>query len=63
MLLLRQEELKKVSRLFIDNKIPRQLRATWPLVVNNRGEIVLISHLAKNIRYLYLKPNLYVVKL
>ncbi|MFQ6792721.1 MAG: tRNA lysidine(34) synthetase TilS [Thomasclavelia sp.] len=54
---------KKVSRLFIDNKIPRQLRATWPLVVNNRGEIVLISHLAKNIRYLYLKPNLYVVKL
>ncbi|WP_294579360.1 tRNA lysidine(34) synthetase TilS [uncultured Thomasclavelia sp.] len=54
---------KKVSRLFINNKIPRKQRSIWPIVVNNQGEIVLVPHLAKNIRYLYLKPNLYVVKL
>ena len=54
---------KKVARLFIDNKIPKQQRKIWPVVENNQGEIILVPHLAKNIRYLYLKPNLYVVKL
>lgn len=54
---------KKVSRLFIDNKIPKSKRDTWPVVVNSQGVIVLVPHLAKNIRYLYSKPNLYVVKL
>ncbi|WRK56144.1 hypothetical protein SD457_24990 [Coprobacillaceae bacterium CR2/5/TPMF4] len=43
--------------------MPKQQRKIWPVVENNRGEIILVPHLAKNIRYLYLKPNLYVVKL
>lgn len=54
---------KRVSRLYIDNKIPKSERETWPIVENSQGEIILIPHLAKNIRYLYSKPNLYVVKL
>lgn len=54
---------KKVSRLYIDNKIPKTKRETWPIVENSQGMIILVPHLAKNIRYLYSKPNLYVVKL
>ncbi len=53
---------KKLSRLFIDNKIPKSKRETWPVVENCQGEVILVPHLAKNIRYLYSKPNLYVVK-
>ncbi len=54
---------KKVSRLFIDAKIPSHQRKTWPIVVNNRQEVVLIPNLAKNIKYLTTKPNIFVVKL
>lgn len=54
---------KKISRLYIDNKIPKSKRETWPIVENSQGMIILVPHLAKNIGYLYSKPNLYVVKL
>lgn len=54
---------KKISRLFIDNKIPKSMRNTWPIVENGQGIVILVPHLAKNIRYLYSKPNIYVVKL
>ncbi len=53
---------KKVSRLFIDNKIPLGLRKRWPVVLNKREEIILIPHLAKNIDYLTTNCNLFVVK-
>lgn len=53
---------KKVSRLFIDNKIPKSERNIWPIVENCQGLVILVPHLAKNIGYLYSKPNLYVVK-
>lgn len=53
---------KKVSRLFIDRKIPRLQRKTWPIVERNDGTIILIPHIAKNIGYLYTKPNMFVVK-
>ena len=54
---------KKISRLYIDNKVPKSQRENWPIVVNSNNEIILVPHLAKNIRYLYSKTNLYVVKL
>lgn len=38
---------KKVSRLFIDNKIPKSKRDTWPIVENSQGMIILVPHLAK----------------
>lgn len=53
---------KKVSRLFIDNKIPKSERNIWPIVERFDGTIVLIPHIAKNIGYLYTKPNVFVVK-
>ena len=54
---------KKVSRLFIDNKIGKEQREKWPILLNSRNEIILIPHIAKNIEYLYTKPNIFVVKL
>lgn len=53
---------KKVSRLFIDNKIPKNQRDIWPIVERFDGTIILIPHIAKNIGYLYTKPNVFVVK-
>lgn len=53
---------KKVARLFIDNKIPKKQRDIWPIVVRFDGTIILIPHIAKNIGYLYTKPNVFVVK-
>lgn len=54
---------KKVSRLFIDNKIAKEERKKWPILLNSKNDIVLIPHIAKNIEYLYTKPNIFVVKL
>ena len=53
---------KKVSRLFIDAKIPRHLRQNWPIVVNASNEIILVPKLAKNKRYLLAKPTWFVVQ-
>ena len=53
---------KKVSRLFINAKIPALKRKTWPIVVNREGTIVLVPHIAKNIDYLTTKPNVFVIK-
>lgn len=54
---------KKVSRLFIDHKISKGKRKYWPILLNRHNEIILIPHIAKNIEYLYTKPNIFVVKL
>lgn len=54
---------KKVSRLFIDKKISKENRKWWPILLNSQNEIILIPHIAKNIDYLYTKPNIFVVKL
>ena len=54
---------KKVSRLFIDRKISKEEREKWPILLNSHNEIILIPHIAKNIEYLYTKPNIFVVKL
>lgn len=54
---------KKVSRLFIDRKISKEERELWPILLNRQNEIILIPHIAKNIEYLYTKPNIFVVKL
>ena len=53
---------KKVSRLFIDNKIPQIQRMAWPILLNKNGEILLIPHIVKNLRYMDTKANVFVVK-
>jgi tRNA(Ile)-lysidine synthase len=53
---------KKISRLFIDNKISKRMRQIWPIVERADGTIILVPNIAKNIDYLYTKPNVFVVK-
>ena len=53
---------KKLSRLFINAKIPALKRKVWPVVVNKDGTIVLVPHIAKNIDYLTTNPNVFVLK-
>ncbi len=53
---------KKLSRLFINAKIPASQRKTWPVLLNKDQTIVLVPHIAKNIDYLTTKPNLFVIK-
>lgn len=53
---------KKLSRLFINAKIPALKRKTWPVVLNKDQIIILVPHIAKNIDYLTTKPNVFVIK-
>ena len=53
---------KKLSRLFINAKIPALKRKTWPILLNKDKTIVLVPHIAKNIDYLTTKPNVFVIK-
>ncbi len=53
---------KKVSRLFINNKIPASKRKTWPIVVNKNNQILLIPYIAKRKGYLATNPNYFVIK-
>ena len=53
---------KKLSRLFINAKVPMLKRKTWPVLVNSKGDIVLVPHIAKNVDYLSTKPNVFVIK-
>ena len=53
---------KKVSRLFIDAKIPMYKRKRWPLLVNRKGTIVLVPNIAKNIDYLTTNSNVFVLE-
>lgn len=53
---------KKISRLFIDKKIPFSKRKSWPVLVRGDGVILMVPLISKNIAYLYTIPNLYVLK-
>ncbi len=53
---------KKLSRLFINAKIPALKRKTWPIVLNKDQTIILVPHIAKNIDYLTTQPNVFVIK-
>lgn len=53
---------KKVSRLFIDAKIPREKRQVWPIVCDCHGKILLVPKIAKNKDYLMENASLFVVQ-
>ena len=42
MQLLGMDGTKKVSRIFIDAKIPDTARQTWPILVNERGDVLAV---------------------
>lgn len=42
---------KKLSRVFIDNKVGRERRKDWPIVLNSQGLILLVCGLTKHYNY------------
>lgn len=53
---------KKLSRFFIDKKIPLSKRNTWPVVVNSSGEIIFVPKLGSKNKCLDANYNAYVLK-
>ena len=54
---------KKINRFFIDHKISYYDRLTWPIVLNNKQEIILVPGLGCNVGHYSTKHNLFVIKL
>ncbi len=54
---------KKVSRFFIDHKIPLKYRHLWPIVLNAKGEIILVPGLGANVNHYTTTPRFFVVEL
>lgn len=48
---------KKLQDIFVDNKIPRAHRDDWPVVVNDRNEILWVPFVAKDRRAIPDKKN------
>lgn len=53
---------KKLSRFFIDRKIPKHMRSLWPIVENVDGEIILVAELGCNLSHFSNNPSVFVVK-
>ena len=53
---------KKINRFFIDNKIPHKERYYWPIVLNSKGEIILVVGIGCSLNYYSNNPNLFVIK-
>lgn len=53
---------KRLNRWFIDRKIPPDQRRSWPVVVNCRGEIVLVPKIGCNVAHYSNNPTCFVIK-
>ncbi len=53
---------KKISRWFIDRKIPLEQRRTWPVMVNAAGKIIFVSKIGCDIAHFSNNPNVFVLK-
>lgn len=53
---------KKLSRWFIDNKIPTVQRKKWPVVCDKNGEIILVPKIGCNLKHYSNNPSFYVVQ-
>lgn len=51
---------KSVHRFFVDRHIPRALRSGWPVVVNARGDLILVPGLGCDVNHYSHSPSLYV---
>ena len=54
---------RQLNRFFIDNKILQKDRKSWPVVVNGKGEVILVPGIGCDISHYSEKPNLFVIKL
>lgn len=57
-----KEGTKKVSRLFIDKKVPLDERIKVPIIENKNHEIIFVTGLYRKYGYKYIKNNLFVLK-
>ncbi|HZJ86361.1 MAG TPA: tRNA lysidine(34) synthetase TilS [Erysipelotrichaceae bacterium] len=53
---------KRVSRWFIDNKIPLSKRRSWPIVLNKTNKVILVPGIGCNVTNFSNNPNMFVVK-
>lgn len=53
---------KKLSRFFIDRKIKRKDRFSWPVVENREGIVVFIANIGCNKSHFTTKPDLFMLK-
>ena len=53
---------KKISRFFIDNKVPTSLRKIWPIMLNKNGIAILVPEIGCNKDHYSSHHNLYMVK-
>lgn len=54
---------KKLSRFFIDHKIPKFMRKAWPVVLNAQGEVIFVPKLGCNVSHYSIKPNFFMIEL
>ena len=54
---------KKLNRFFIDRKIPMALRKMWPVVVNQKGEVIFVPAIGPDVNHYCEIPNVFMVKL
>ena len=53
---------KSVHRFFIDRRIPLWKRASWPVVLNASGAVILVPGLGCDVDHYSIKPTLYVIE-
>lgn len=53
---------KKLNRWFIDRKIPRNERLSWPVVVNRHNEVILVPGIGCDLTHYSNNPTCFVVK-
>lgn len=53
---------KKVSRFFIDRKIPLYVRKSWPVVLNQSGNVILVPGLGCDIDHFSINPSINVIQ-
>lgn len=53
---------KKLSRFFIDRHIPLSKRRVWPVLLNCKGEIVLVPEIGCDVKHFSNTPTLFMVK-
>ena len=54
---------KKVNRYFIDHKIPTKDRRIWPVMLNKKGEVILVPGLGCERNHYSEKHSIFVIKL
>ncbi len=53
---------KKLSRFFIDHKIPKHRRQYWPVVLDKHGEVIFVPGIGPNKAHYSIKPNFFMIQ-